>query len=186
MLKSLLLAVLCLGVSSPLCSQVIGSGQEHAGWWYAGAEYSRLNPDYWDFPTAYMHGLAVYGGHNFYVQRQTAIGLEGTWRTLLARRNGTQEEDTFLVSGRYIFRFYRFAPFIKGGGGFGHFSAGDGNPNPGQNGFHLVGAIGAGGDIRLTSHVYIRPLEYEQQVWSFSPHFLAPHSWSFGAAWRFR
>lgn len=186
MLKNLLLVVLCLGISLPLRSQVVGSGKEHAGWWYAGAEYSRLNPSYWSSPAVYVNGLSLYGGYNFYIQRQTAFGLEGGWRTLLDRHNGTREEDSFLVSGRYIFRFYRFAPFIKAGGGFGHFSAGSENLTPGQNGFHLVGAIGAGGDIRLTSHIYIRPLEYEQQIWSFSPNFLAPSSWSFGAAWRFR
>jgi hypothetical protein len=188
MLKKLFV-VLCLGVSLPLYSQVVGSAEGPASQLYVGAEYSRLNPDYWAYPTVYMNGLSVYGGYTLFVSHHTGLGLEGTWRTLLDRNGGSRKEDSFLASGRYIFRVNRFAPFVKGGGGFGHFSASTSshsNPIPGQDGFHLVGAVGAGIDVRLTSHIYVRPLEWEQQVWSFSPHLLAPHSYSFGAAWRFR
>jgi hypothetical protein len=188
MLKKLLLA-LCIGLSLPLYSQVVGSGKEHASQLYIGAEYSWMNPDYWASPTIFMDGLSVYGGYNLYVRPHTGFGLEGTWRTLLDRDGGSRKEDSFLASGRYIFRIYRFAPFIKGGGGFGHFSASSAdrpNTTPGQDGFHLVGAVGAGFDVRLTRHVYLRPLEWEQQVWSFSPHLLGPHSYNFGAAYRFR
>lgn len=189
MLKNLLLVVLCLGLSLPLSSQVVGSGEERASQWYVGAEYSRLNPDYWTYPTIYMNALSVYGGYKIFVRPHTGFGLEGTWRTLLDRDGGSRKEDSFLASGRYIFRVHRFAPFVKGGGGFGHFSAstsGHPNSNPGQDGFHPVGAVGAGIDVRVTSHIYIRPLEWEQQVWNFPPHLLGPHSYNFGAAYRFR
>ncbi len=187
MLKPLLVG-LCLGLSLPLYSQVVGSGEERAHHLYIGAEYSRLNVDYWAYPTVFMNGLSVYGGYNIFVRPHTGFGLEGTWRTLLDRDGGRRREDSFLASGRYIFHINRLSPFIKGGGGFGHFSASSGspNPNPGQDGFHWVGAVGYGIDVRLTSHVYLRPLEWEQQVWSFSPHLLGPHSYNFGAAYRFR
>ena len=186
MLKPLLVG-LCLALSLPLYSQVVGSGEERAHDLYIGAEYSWLNPDYWAYPTVYMNGLSVYGGYNIFVKPHTGFGLEGTWRTLLERDGGRRREDSFLASGRYIFHINRFSPFIKGGGGFGHFSASSGspNPNPGQDGFHWVGAVGYGFDVRLTSHVYLRPLEWEQQVWSFAPHLLGPHSYNFGIAYRF-
>ncbi|HLH35541.1 MAG TPA: outer membrane beta-barrel protein [Alloacidobacterium sp.] len=184
MFKSLLV-VLCLGLYPPLFGQVVGSGKERASQLYVGAEYSRLNPDYWAYPTTYMNGVSVYGGYNLYVRPHAGFGLEGTWRTLLDRNS--RKEDSFLASGRYFYRVDRFAPFVKGGGGFGYFKASNGkNPNVGQDGFHLIGAIGAGMDVRMTRHLYLRPLEWEQQVWSFSPHLLGPHSYNFGAAWRFR
>jgi hypothetical protein len=184
MFKSLL-AVLCLGLSLPLFGQVVGSGKERASHLYVGAEYSRLNPDYWAYPTTYMNGLSVYGGYSLFVRPHAGFGLEGTWRTLLDSNSG-RREDSFVASGRYFYRVHRFAPFVKGGGGFGYFRASDReNPNPGQDGFHLIGAIGAGIDVRMTSRFYLRPLEWEQQVWSFSPHLLGPHSYSFGAAYRF-
>jgi hypothetical protein len=164
MLKKLLLA-LCIGLSLPLYSQVVGSGKEHASQLYIGAEYSWMNPDYWASPTIFMDGLSVYGGYNLYVRPHTGFGLEGTWRTLLDRDGGSRKEDSFLASGS---------------------SADRPNTTPGQDGFHLVGAVGAGFDVRLTRHVYLRPLEWEQQVWSFSPHLLGPHSYNFGAAYRFR
>ena len=188
MLKKLWLVV-CLGLSLPLYGQVTGSGKERASQLYIGAEYSRLNPDYWAYPTVFMNGLSVYGGYKLYVRPHTGFGVEGTWRTLLDRNGGSRKEDSFLASGRYIFRLNRYAPFIKIGGGLGHFSASTStrpNTNPGQDGFHLIGAVGAGIDIRITSHVYIRPLEWEQQVWRFSPNLLGPHSYNFGAAYRFR
>ena len=187
MLRNLLLAGLCIGLSLPLYGQVAGSARGPADQWYAGAEYSRLNPDYWTFPTEFMNGLSVYGGHTVFLRPHHGIGIEGTWRRLLDE--STRREDSFLASARYIFRYHRFAPFVKGGGGFGHFRSGDSSqPNtfPGQDGFHLVGAVGAGIDVRMTSRIYIRPLEWEQQVWSFSPNLLAPHSYNFGASYRFR
>ncbi|QNI32616.1 outer membrane beta-barrel protein [Alloacidobacterium dinghuense] len=187
--KSFLLVVLGLGLPIPLHGQVVGSAEEPAGLWYAGAEYSRLNPDYWAYPTVYMNGLSVYGGYRLDIRPHTGFGVEGTWRTLLDRDQGTREQDSFSASGRYIFRASRFAPFGKVGGGFGHFRSGNReqpNPNSGQNGVHFVGAFGAGIDVRVTRYVYVRPLEWEQQVWSFSPNLLAPHSFSFGAAYRFR
>jgi hypothetical protein len=189
MLKSLLLVVLGLGLSPPLWGQVAGSAEKPASQWYAGAKYTRLNPDYWTYTTVYMNGLSVYGGYTLFVRPHTGFGLEGTWCTLLDRDDGTREEDSFVASGRYIFHINRLSPFAKVGGGFGHFRSGDSeqeNPHPGQNGIHFIGAFGAGMDVRITRHVYVRPLEWEQQVWSFSPNLLAPHSYNFGAAYRFR
>jgi opacity protein-like surface antigen len=184
MLKKLLLTVSIVGLALHLHAQVAGSAQGPAPHWYIGAEYSRLNPDYWTYPTTYMNGFSLYGGRNVYVRHRLGFGLEGTWRTLLDRSNGTHREDSYLLSGRFLYRINRFSPFIKGGGGFGDFNTKN-NPTPGQNGIHLIGAVGAGLDVRLTSRIYIRPVEWEQQVWTFSPHLLAPHSWSFGAAYRF-
>jgi Outer membrane protein beta-barrel domain len=188
-MKNLLFMVLCIGLSRSLYSQVAGSAEGPASQWYVGAEYSRFNPDYWTYPTVFMNGLSVYGGYKVYTRPHTGFGVEGTWRTLLDRQDGTREEDSFLASGRYIVRIYRLAPFIKFGGGLGHFRSGSGsqeNPIPGQNGMHFVGAFGAGADVRITPHVYIRPLEWEQQVWAFSPNLLAPRSYNFGVAYRFR
>lgn len=189
MLRNLLLVVLSVGLSTPLWTQVVGSAEEPVGQWYAGAEYSRLNPDYWTYPTVYMNGMSVYGGYTLFIRPHTGFGLEGTWRTLLERNDGTRDEDSFLASGRYIFHYKRLSPFGKVGGGFGHFRSGNGeqpNQHPGQNGLHFIGGFGAGIDVRITRHIYARPLEWEQQVWTFSPNLLAPHSYSFGAAWRFR
>jgi len=188
MLKNLLLVIVGLCASTPLDSQVVGSAQGPAHEWYAGAEYSRLNPDYWSYPTVFMNGLSVYGGFNDMVRHHYGFGVEGTWRTLLDREGGNHKEDSYLVSGRFIYRINRFRPFVKVGGGLGDFDSKAIPPAtavPGQNGVHFVGAVGAGIDIRLTHRVSIRPLEWEQQVWTFSPHLLGPHSYSFGAAYRF-
>jgi hypothetical protein len=187
MLKNLLLVVLGLSVSVPLYSQVAGSAQGPAHEWHVGAEYSRLNPDYWAYPTVYMNGLSLYVDFNDFVRPHYGFGVEGTWRTLLDRADGNHKEDSYLVSGRFVYRYHLFQPFIKGGGGLGDFSSKSpgAEPVPGQNGVHVVGAVGAGLDVRLTRRVSLRPLEWEQQVWSFSPHLLGPHSYSFGAAYRF-
>lgn len=189
MLKQFLLILVLVVVSPGLYSQVIGSAVGPAHQFSVGAEYSRLNPDYWQYPTVYMNGLSVYASYNVFLRPHTGFGLEGTWRTLLERDGGIHREDSYVVSGKYIFRFHRLMPFVKAGGGLGHFRSGDDahpNPKPGQDGIHLVGAIGAGMDFRLTSHITLRPLEWEQQVWTFSPNLLGPHSYSFGAAYRFR
>lgn len=184
MLKNLLLVVVTLGLPAAMYCQVVGSAQGPAHELYVGAAYSRLNPDYWAYPTVYMNGLSVYGGYNYLVKRHYGFGLEGTWRTLLDREGGDRKQNSYLLSGRLIYRFYRFQPFIKGGGGLGDFYA-VGNQTPGQNGVHAVGAIGAGLDFRLTHRVSLRSLEFEQQVWSFPPNLLGPHSYSFGASYRF-
>jgi hypothetical protein len=168
MLKNLLLVVvlclLCLTSFSPGSSQVVGAALGPAHEWYAGAEYSRLNPDYWAYPTVFMNGLSVYGGYNDFVRPHFGFGVEGTWRTLLDRDSGRRKENSYLVSGRLMYRASRFQPFIKGGGGLGDFNSNGGpgtEPVPGQNGTHLVGAVGAGIDV------------------------LGPHSYNFGVAYRF-
>lgn len=189
MLKKLLLMLLGLGFSYPLQSQVTGSAQGPARQFLIGAEYSRLNPDYWNYPTIYESGLSVYASYNVLVKHHAGFGLEGTWRSLLDHQGGTHRVDSYVISGRYMYRFYRFMPFVKAGGGLGYFNSGGSeyhNKIPGQNGVHLVAAVGAGLDVRLTKHVTLRPLEWEQQVWTFTPNLLAPHSYSFGAAYRFR
>lgn len=182
-MKKLLLLLLFFDLSCFLHGQVAGSAQEPAHHFLIGAEYSRLNPDYWSYPTVYMNGASVYASYNVFVRRHTGFGLEGTWRTLLDHDNGTHRVDSYVVSGRYIYRIQRFMPFAKAGAGLGYFRSGDGSNK--QNGMHFVAAIGAGIDVRLTSRVTLRPLEWEQQIWNFSPHTLAPHSYSFGAAYRF-
>ena len=189
MLKNLLLALSCLVLSVSGMSQVVGSGQEHSSQIYVGAEYTRLNPDYWNEPPQYTNGASLYGGYRLFVRPHAGFGVEGTWRTLINRESGDRREDSYLGSGLFLYRIYRFAPFLKGGIGLGYFTSNSStasNTVPGQNGSHFLEAIGAGADVRVTRHLYVRPLEWEQQFWSFSPHTLSPHSFGFGAAYRFR
>ena len=90
-------------------------------------------------------------------------------------------ERTYEVGARYHRIYGRLEPFGKIMVGRGVYNF----PHDVANVAYNLYAAGAGGDVRLTGHVYVRA-EYEYQKWvNFHPGPLTPSVVEIGAAYRF-
>lgn len=96
-------------------------------------------------------------------------------------------EKSYLVGVRYVYRYHRLEPYARGMIGIGKTSVDV--PNlivPGTPGSYNIYAIGGGLDLRLSQHLNVRAIDFEQQRWNtFPPNGLTPTLVSAGIAYRF-
>jgi outer membrane protein with beta-barrel domain len=143
-----------------------------------GVGWGFANPD---FGQRKIQGLSVYGDYN--ITRHWSV--EGDIHLNHIITPTDIGEDSYLLGPRYVFPVSRFEPYAKFLGGFGRFKT-DYDNRPNVTFTYGMYAFGAGLDIRATSHVYVRAVDFEYQRWpGFRDNGLTPLVWTFGAAYRF-
>ncbi len=119
-----------------------------------GGTYSEFEAQY---PQQVLGGVGVYADLNV----RPHLGIEAEIRWLRQNEIAGSNETTYLVGPRYEFRFGRFSPYVRGLVGDGKlvFPYGYGYGN------YLVYGGGAGLDVRLTSKIRLRAVDFEYQRW---------------------
>jgi len=149
-----------------------GSIQLGGGFSFAKPDYGQKN----------IKGFSAYGDYNF----TRHIGVEGDIHLNSVFTPQDIGEDSYLLGPRYVFHFHRFQPYAKFLGGIGRFVT-QYDTSPHQAFTYGIYAFGGGVDYHLTSHLNVRPVDFEYQKWpGFADSGLTPMVWTFGAAYTFR
>jgi opacity protein-like surface antigen len=145
----------------------------------AGGYYSNFTSD---FTPNRLGGAGIYIDWNLLGR----LGVEGEARWLRFNQEEGSYEDNYLIGPRYSRRYGKFVPYVKFLMGAGELEF---NLNQGHGGYFAM-APGGGLDYRLTSHLTIRLIDYEYQIWPSAPgggfpsNGLTPNGFSFGAGYR--
>jgi opacity protein-like surface antigen len=140
-----------------------------------------------DYGQKHAFGPGVYGDFNYRIWRNVGVGIEGEARFLnfltdSSTGSGISEEN-FLGGPRVTYevgrRWLPYVKFLAGGSRF-HY------PNfiSNQSYNYTTFAGGGGLDYHLTSHITIRPADFEYQHWNFPPTGLTPWVYSAGVSYR--
>ena len=119
-----------------------------------GGTYSEFEAQY---PQRVLGGAGLYADLNV----RPHLGIEAEIRWLRQNEIFGSNETTYLIGPRYEFHLGRFSPYAKGLVGDGKlvFPYGFGYGN------YLVYGGGAGLDVRLTSKIRLRAVDFEYQRW---------------------
>ncbi len=136
-----------------------------------------------DYGQHHNVGLGAYGDFDYRIWREVGVGVEGEARFLDWHTKSGVYDQNFLGGPRVTYRFRRnvlpYAKFLYGGTRF-HY------PNFISNQIYTYTtyAIGGGLDYNLTSHITIRPIDFERQHLDFPPTGLTPWVYSAGVSYR--
>jgi hypothetical protein len=144
-----------------------------------GGGFSFASPDY---GKTKIKGFSGYGDYDL----TRHLGIEGDIHLNSVFTPTDIGEDSYLIGPRYVFNLHRFHPYAKFMGGFGRFKYQyDTVPHTAYT--YGIYAFGGGVDYHLTTHLNIRPVDFEYQIWpGFAANGLTPMVWTFGAAYAFR
>ena len=144
-----------------------------------GVTYDSFDSDY---TQERIKGVAAYAS----ISAGKFLGLEGEARRTDLVTPQDVGEQTYLAGPQLKYRFGRFSPYVKVMGGIGVFRIQLGYNTRSSTEHYGVFAYGGGLDVSLSSHIVLRALEYEGQVWHhFPPHGLTPSGLSSGIGYRF-
>lgn len=146
-----------------------------------GAGYSFAGPDYGQKK---IQGYTIYGSYDFLRH----WGIEGNIHKVSVITPTDIGEDTYLLGPRYVFHYRRFKPYAKAQFGIGRFKTDfdKDSKKPNFTNTNGVYAFGGGVDMRATSHLNIRAVDFEYQKWpGFRDNGLSPYVFTFGAAYTF-
>ncbi len=144
-----------------------------------GVAYQNLDPDYGPDRAS---GIQIFGNYDFsrYVGLTAEVNLQTAFsdvvfleKTYMAGARGEYNRGKYMVYGKAL---------------VGGASASNNSTNPGlynAPGSYPLYALGGGLDVRFQHHLTVRAIDYEEQHWfSYHPHDLTPHVFSFGVAYR--
>lgn len=167
-----------LSVCSIGHSQALPTATGH-GQLQVGAGWSIASPDY-----AQKKIQGISGWADFDVTQR--IGLEGEFHYLSLETPSDIGENSYLVGPRFIFRRSRFNFYGKGMLGVGDLVVQEAQDNVGHpGGTNFAFAVGGGVDVAVKRHIYVRPVDFEYQRWSYQTG-LTPWVLTFGAGYRLR
>jgi len=150
---------------------------------FGGSDYgqnlgftNRAHPD--------MYGPGAYADFNYRIWGGFGVGIEGEARFLdFGTPSPGISEQNFLGGPRVTYELGRkwlpYVKFLAGGSRF-HY------PNfiSNQTYNYTTFAGGGGVDYKLSSHITIRPADFEYQHWQFPPTGLTPWVYSAGVSYR--
>ena len=152
---ALVLAAFLFSVSSAARAQVVYSGDEGGAVITVGALGTGEALQYGSRRMIGLTGVADLDTHR-------RFGLEAEGRWLEWHQTTDVHLETYSIGGRYHFDVgRRFEPYAKGLIGVGYFNY----PYNLATGSYMVITAGAGLDMRLTRHIYLRAADFEYQDW---------------------
>jgi opacity protein-like surface antigen len=179
MLRRALVIALLLIAASLAAAQAVPDAEKGRASLWAGAGYSRFQPD---FGPNTMGGITGFASLNL-----GRWGVEASARFLRFSSFHSETQSTGLAGARYfVFPMGRLRPFagFLGGVGVMHY------PFEIGNGSYLIYAPYGGAEYRITPRIAVRA-DYEYQFWPAAPgiagepsHGLTPNGFTVGAAWR--
>ena len=150
---------------------------------YVGGEYALYDSDYFGGNTSLnQSAFALYGDY-YVLDGRWPVALELNY-TKVPDHYGTQQRQlsSFLAGVKVSRRFGRLLPFVKLGGGIGHFGATGANYH--QQGEHAAIGFGGGLEYSLTRPIMLRPVDFTYERWNFYPNALSPEILGFGLSYR--
>jgi hypothetical protein len=148
-----------------------GSLQVGGGWTYAHPDYGQKS----------IQGATIFADLNL----THHISGEAEFHYIALSTPTDLGENSFLVGPRFMYNRGRYTLYGKGLIGIGDIDIQEIQDNPqGGAGKYLAVGLGGGIDVRATSHLVIRPIDFEYQHWNYQSG-LTPLAITFGVAYRF-
>ena len=146
----------------------------------AGAGYTIISPDYGQ---KRIQGFTGFADYDF--SGKLGVEFDAHIGNLITPTDIA--ENSYLAGPRYVFRFGRLHPYVKGLVGVGQFRVLETQDNQGiYTGNYITYGLGGGLDYLATQHIVIRAADFEYQKWpSFGRDGLSPLVYTFGVAYRF-
>ncbi|SNT39270.1 Outer membrane protein beta-barrel domain-containing protein [Granulicella rosea] len=176
----LLIAGLCLaGVfagATAASAQALPSAAGGGGTVQVGVGGTFLNPDYGSKNNG---GITAFADYDF----MRFVGVEGEahFGGLISPSDIT--ENTYLAGPRVSYHYNKLTGYGKALFGRGTIL----NQDTGQSSAFFAIVYGGGVDYRITQHINIRCIDFEQEKWrAFEPHTLSPYTVTVGVSYVFR
>ncbi|MHB1936113.1 MAG: outer membrane protein [Acidobacteriaceae bacterium] len=144
-----------------------------------------------DYGQRHAFGPGAYADFDYHVWRNVGVGIEGEVRFLNFLTDSSSgagiSEDNLLGGPRVTYEIGRkwlpYVKFLAGGSRF-HYPCSKSFCISNQTYNYTTFAFGGGVDYKLTSHITVRPVDFEYQHWSFPPTGLTPWVYSAGVSYR--
>ena len=171
----LLLGTVCAVITPVAFAQALPAGGSLQDKWQVGIAGSLVNSGY--INTAIPGGM-VYGTYS----PMRYFSLEA--RAHFANKSGGEREYSFTSGYRFNFPIGKIVPYAGGLIGVGHFSDASPPTTLGNRSNSFVISYLAGVELPVSTHINLRLLEVEAQVWTgFPPNGLNPVAYSAGIAY---